>query len=49
MIFIEHLMKNYKLLLLLLLGSVAAGCGQPGPLYLPDQPPPIHVEPEEDQ
>jgi predicted small lipoprotein YifL len=21
-------------------------CGQPGPLYLPSQKPPIHVEPE---
>gem|GEM_PF-1400475 len=43
------LMKNPKLLLLLLLSSVVAGCGQPGPLYLPDQPPPIHVEPEKDE
>ena len=35
-------MKNYSLL------SLAAifltGCGQEGPLYLPDAPPPIHVE-----
>ncbi|MGJ0430961.1 MULTISPECIES: LPS translocon maturation chaperone LptM [unclassified Methylobacter] len=42
-------MKNYKLLLLLLLSSVVAGCGQPGPLYLPDQQPPIHVKPEKDK
>ncbi|MGJ0492285.1 LPS translocon maturation chaperone LptM [Methylobacter sp.] len=42
-------MKNYKLLLLLLLSSVAAGCGQPGPLYLPGQPAPIHVEPDKDE
>jgi len=39
-------MKPYKLLLLLLLSSDLAGCGQPGPLYLPDQAAPIHVEPE---
>jgi predicted small lipoprotein YifL len=39
-------MKTCKLLIFLLLGSVLAGCGQPGPLYLPDKPPPIHVEPE---
>ncbi|MCK9395246.1 MAG: lipoprotein [Methylobacter sp.] len=39
-------MKPYKLLLLVLLNSVVAGCGQPGPLYLPGQAAPIHVEPE---
>ncbi|MGZ8240802.1 MAG: LPS translocon maturation chaperone LptM [Methylobacter sp.] len=39
-------MKTCKLLIFLLLGSVLAGCGQPGPLYLPDRPAPIHVEPE---
>jgi predicted small lipoprotein YifL len=39
-------MKPYKLLLLLLLNSVVTGCGQPGPLYLPGQVAPIHVEPE---
>jgi predicted small lipoprotein YifL len=39
-------MKPYKLLLLLLLNTVLASCGQPGPLYLPDQAAPIHVEPE---
>jgi predicted small lipoprotein YifL len=39
-------MKPYKLLLLLLLNPVIVGCGQPGPLYLPGQPAPIHVEPE---
>ncbi|MGZ4998243.1 MAG: LPS translocon maturation chaperone LptM [Methylobacter sp.] len=39
-------MKPYKLLLLLLLSPVIVGCGQPGPLYLPGQPAPIHVEPE---
>ncbi|MCX7091837.1 MAG: lipoprotein [Methylobacter sp.] len=39
-------MKLYKLLLLLLPVSALAGCGQPGPLYLPGQAAPIHVEPE---
>jgi predicted small lipoprotein YifL len=39
-------MKSYKLLLLLLLNPVLVGCGQPGPLYLPGQQAPIHVEPE---
>ncbi|MFI3157551.1 MAG: lipoprotein [Methylococcaceae bacterium] len=39
-------MKPYKLLLLLLLAGALAGCGQPGPLYLPGQAAPIHVEPE---
>jgi predicted small lipoprotein YifL len=39
-------MKPYKLLLLLLLNTSLMGCGQPGPLYLPGQAAPIHVEPE---
>jgi len=39
-------MKPYKLLLLLLAVSGLAGCGQPGPLYLPGHAAPIHVEPE---
>jgi len=39
-------MKPYKLLLLLLLNPVIVCCGQPGPLYLPGQAAPIHVEPE---
>ncbi|WP_174627358.1 LPS translocon maturation chaperone LptM [Candidatus Methylobacter favarea] len=39
-------MKTPKLFIFLLLGSVLPGCGQPGPLYLPDSRPPIHVEPE---
>jgi predicted small lipoprotein YifL len=39
-------MKPYKLLLLLLLNPCLAGCGQPGPLYLPGQAAPIYVEPE---
>ncbi|MDP1772772.1 MAG: hypothetical protein Q8L15_10850 [Methylobacter sp.] len=39
-------MKSYKLLLLLLLNACLTGCGQPGPLYLPGQVAPIHVEPE---
>lgn len=32
----------------LLLALLVSGCGQTGPLYLPDAPPPIHVEPEPD-
>ncbi|TRW93289.1 LPS translocon maturation chaperone LptM [Candidatus Methylobacter oryzae] len=39
-------MKSYKLLVLLLLNPLIVGCGQPGPLYLPGQAAPIHVEPE---
>jgi predicted small lipoprotein YifL len=39
-------MKPSKLFLFLLLNTVLAGCGQPGPLYLPGHAPPIHVEPE---
>jgi predicted small lipoprotein YifL len=39
-------MKPYKLLLLfLLLNTGLTGCGQPGPLYLPNQAAPIHVQP----
>jgi predicted small lipoprotein YifL len=34
-----------KLLFLLILALQA--CGQTGPLYLPDEEPPIHVEKEE--
>ncbi|MGR9052016.1 MAG: LPS translocon maturation chaperone LptM [Gammaproteobacteria bacterium] len=37
-------MKTPLLLLWLTLLSVLTACGQTGPLYLPDQPPPIHVE-----
>ncbi|MGR9116182.1 MAG: LPS translocon maturation chaperone LptM [Gammaproteobacteria bacterium] len=33
---------NYPILLPLLI--LLSGCGQTGPLYLPDEPPPIHVE-----
>lgn len=39
-------MKFYKLPALFLLSSVLTACGQPGPLYLPDKPVPVHVEPE---
>lgn len=35
-----HTMKHYALLLLL---ATLTGCGQIGPLYLPDGPAPIHV------
>ena len=33
--------------LAILLVSLIAGCGQSGPLYLPDQTPPITVAPED--
>jgi len=36
-------MKKFLFLLILLLQA----CGQTGPLYLPDQEPPIHEEAEE--
>lgn len=32
-------------LMILPLILLLSGCGQPGPLYLPGQKPPIHVEP----
>ena len=35
-----------KNLLCLSLLTALTGCGQLGPLYLPDAPPPIHVAPE---
>ncbi|WP_432742652.1 lipoprotein [Methylobacter sp. G7] len=38
-------MKPYKIVILLLLHSAIVGCGQPGPLYLPNQAAPVHVEP----
>ncbi|MDP3903585.1 MAG: lipoprotein [Methylococcaceae bacterium] len=36
---------KYKTLTLLLLSAVVVGCGQPGPLYLPDKTAPANVEP----
>lgn len=39
-------MKIYNRLLFLLLIPMVTSCGQPGPLYLPTEKPPIHVEPE---
>jgi predicted small lipoprotein YifL len=41
-----HIMTNFRLFLILLLGWLMTGCGQPGPLYLPGSKAPIHVEPE---
>lgn len=38
-------MKPYNILLLLL-NMILAGCGQPGPLYLPGHAAPIYVAPE---
>jgi predicted small lipoprotein YifL len=41
-------MKNYSLFLLFVV--FLTGCGQAGPLYLPDAPPPVYVEkPKEDK
>ena len=37
-------MKAINLLVLLL---ILTGCGQTGPLYLPDDTPPVYVPPEE--
>lgn len=42
-------MKHTALLLLIALGLLVQACGQTGPLYLPDQKPPIYVPPEEKQ
>lgn len=42
-------MKAYRLLKLLFLIPLLCGCGQMGPLYLPDTPPPIHTEKEQPQ
>lgn len=39
-------MKIHTYLLFLLITPVLTNCGQPGPLYLPTEKPPIHVEPE---
>jgi predicted small lipoprotein YifL len=36
-----------KILLILMLALQA--CGQTGPLYFPDEQPPIHVEPEPEE
>ncbi len=36
-----------KVIHLLILFLVLAGCGQTGPLYLPDDIPPVYVPPEE--
>jgi predicted small lipoprotein YifL len=33
----------------LVLISALFGCGQKGPLYLPDEPAPIHVEKDKDK
>jgi predicted small lipoprotein YifL len=36
---------NYSIVFIFLTIGLSA-CGQTGPLYLPGEPPPIHVEPE---
>jgi predicted small lipoprotein YifL len=40
-------MKFYKLPASLLFTHLLIACGQQGPLYMPGEEPPIHVEPEE--
>ena len=40
-------MKFYHLFSCLLFSQLIIACGQQGPLYLPGDEPPIHVEPEE--
>ena len=42
---LRRFMKFSQLLLLLIVSSVLAGCGQPGPLYLPSKAPPVNIEP----
>jgi len=43
-------MKLYPHCLYLLAALGLAGCGQPGPLYLPDNPPPgLKVDADDDQ
>ena len=37
-------MKRNAALSLIFLTTALQGCGQTGPLYLPDAPPPIHTE-----
>ncbi|WAR44659.1 lipoprotein [Methylomonas rapida] len=39
-------MSINKILFLALLAELAQACGQTGPLYLPDSPPPIYVPKE---
>ena len=39
------LFKYYKLVMLLTNCLLLIGCGQPGPLYMPDKPAPIYVPP----
>jgi predicted small lipoprotein YifL len=46
MIYKQRIMITFRLFLILLLSWLAAGCGQPGPLYLPGSKAPVHVEPE---
>ena len=40
-------MRFYRLLTCLFFAQLITACGQQGPLYLPGDEPPIHVEPEE--
>ena len=42
-----RIVMKYSYLALFLIGSILTGCGQPGPLYLPTDKPPIYVEPDE--
>jgi len=42
---LSNIMKNHHFAILLA-GLILAGCGQPGPLYLPKNKPPAHVGPD---
>jgi predicted small lipoprotein YifL len=44
--YLQEPMKAFYHLLFILILPLIQGCGQPGPLYLPTEKPPIHVEPE---
>lgn len=49
---IAVVMRINTLLFLVLLAVLAQACGQTGPLYLPDSPPPVYVpkqSPDEEQ
>jgi len=49
---IAVVMRVNTLLFLVLVAVLAQACGQTGPLYLPDSPPPVYVpkqSPDEEQ
>lgn len=40
---IDSSMLNNKILMMILWALLLQACGQTGPLYMPDSPPPIYV------